>query len=253
MQNLAKFHASSIVLKRKNKLAFEEIANNVKKFKFQPGSFLQLYQEMHLNMTMKILEGLDQNVAVVHAIKVIKKLLGRTYDMQKELFDKRRPIEVVTHGDLWCNNIMYDQVKKTILLIDLQLMICTSPAADLSYFLHNCLNVGTRKINYELFLKEYLIQLKTSLNEHGTDNVAYNYCWLKDEMDEFQLYGFMSTLWMLPIFYYEKDRFKANEKISDVLNEDYLLKCVNAEYKMRLIELVLDFTETFEFGGCASI
>lgn len=252
LQNLAKLHASSIILKQKNNLDFDEFANNIINFKFQSGCYLQLYQEVHLKFALKVLENVEQNVNVVRSINLIQNLRDHTYDMQKKIFDKRRPTDVITHGDLWCNNIMYNKMTNKILFIDLQLMICTSPAADICYFLYNCLDVNTRRINYENFLNEYLNQLKTSLNDHGIDNQMYNYNWIEDEMNEFQLYGFMSTLWMLPVFYYEKKHFDTNVKV-DKIDENYLFENVTEEYKKRLIDLVLDFSEHFNFGGCASI
>lgn len=243
---MALLHTASMVMKIRDPIAFDNILNKVINFKFQENSALHLYQEMYVNVALRVLETCDKTIQTIKAITVLKNIKGRTYEMQKDIFNKNKRSDVITHGDLWSNNLMYNELTKDMSFIDLQLMIYTSVAADLSYFFYICLSVSTRKMHYKQLLKEYLKKLQMHLDEYSVPSVEYTYDWLHNEMHEFKLYGFMSCLWMLPVFYLNKADLNSS-KIENVMNEDYMFNNISSAHKEHLVELVLDYTESFEY------
>lgn len=79
----------------------------------------------------------------------------------------RSGFQVLNHGDLWMNNIMFNQDETDIMLIDFQLSYLGSPAGDLLYFLISSVNDGCVVEKFDELVEFYHQELLRSLEVLG--------------------------------------------------------------------------------------
>lgn len=163
------------------KLAHRWILNVFTLCLFQGGKFDEKYDEGI--MSKKMLPFMDQfmqaNIDVMETVtddwtcaKTMKHFYGNWKDLFKKSYSSYDRVEtrfnVLNHGDMWSNNIMYkyDNNGKVdeCLLVDLQLCHYNSPVHDLYYFMVSSLHKDLRvkKIDYilQFYHKELLANLK---------------------------------------------------------------------------------------------
>jgi aminoglycoside phosphotransferase (APT) family kinase protein len=67
-------------------------------------------------------------------------------------------IQVLNHGDLWTNNMMFTYNGKTptnVIFVDYQLSFYSTPGIDLNYFMWTCPSTEVRKNHWADLIREY--------------------------------------------------------------------------------------------------
>uniref|UniRef100_A0A336MJB6 CSON013154 protein n=1 Tax=Culicoides sonorensis TaxID=179676 RepID=A0A336MJB6_CULSO len=197
IQKIAKFHACSMVLMESSSEEFREFA----KAPFDDsGSSLQFFDGMTEACIekMKTWSGYEK---YIEKIEKMKKWLPReTIKIYEDV--SKQPIKVLSHGDLWINNMMfkYNEDGSPNDLLDFQISYVGAAVNDLMYFTLTSTNdeIKLNKLS-DVFLQYYenLVECLTKLKYKGK----------------------LPTLYELHCQYYEKRYFEYNKdpKI-DVLN-----------------------------------
>ncbi|EEB19408.1 conserved hypothetical protein [Pediculus humanus corporis] len=216
LETLAKFHASSMVLKKNNPELFEifkkqiwseENSDMVKEF---TGSTMKVLSEDILTWT-----NTDCGKKYSDKLKNLKEnIVSKLVDL---LEPEKSKLNVLIHGDCWVNNIMfsYENSKTTttttgklskIKLIDYQLSCMNSPVIDLQYFLFTSVQFDLRFKNLDKFLNVYYVSLMKALNTlngHHNDFNDIKYDNEEDFKKEFEskyLFGFIVFCTIFPHF-----------------------------------------------------
>uniref|UniRef100_A0A182JZK9 CHK kinase-like domain-containing protein n=1 Tax=Anopheles christyi TaxID=43041 RepID=A0A182JZK9_9DIPT len=115
---------------------------------------------------------------------------------------------VLNHGDMWCNNILFqyneDSSLNDIMLIDYQLSFWSSPAIDLLYFMLTSVGEEFKlsQLNYMIqYYHEHLVESLEFLGYGGTVPLLKD---LHSDIISHQLFGFMICFSILPICLMEK-------------------------------------------------
>ncbi|KAJ9590309.1 hypothetical protein L9F63_027852, partial [Diploptera punctata] len=133
---IAQYHAASIVLHEKNPNCFQKFLSNfynsdsVKKFEPVVRGTIRSCAEM-----ISTCPGYEKYVDVLHSLEDTL-----VPDMRKAIAMDDSGYNVLNHGDLWLNNIMFrynedSQQVQDVRFVDYQLSYYSSPVVDLFYFL----------------------------------------------------------------------------------------------------------------------
>lgn len=140
------------------------------------------------------------------------KTLNVFFDNWREIFLKKIfPIaqgdesrfQVLCHGDLWCNNIMFKynssgQVEDC-LLVDLQICSYRSPLLDLQYFIFSSLHKDIRLSKIDFIISVYHRELVANLKKLGYKKKLPTLLQLQRDFLELGLVGLGTSLGTLPI------------------------------------------------------
>lgn len=174
----------------------------------------------------------DENLA--SAAKTLQQLNGKTNAILTNLIHNNNTgLEAVNHGDLWMNNFLIsnaDGEPDDVKFVDLQLMRYSSIAADLSYFLYVNLEPHVLAESMDPLLSFYQNLLVENARMQGV-NLENTLIMprIKEEMRRFALFGMVSALWIMPVFY-----FKAGLE-----DKDWELRRIGPKEKRRMEEVVL--------------
>lgn len=239
-QEIAKLHAASFVMKHKDPEHFEQLVNQLTEilYKKDVQSFALENQQQQITTVINLMESLSSvDNKYGEAISLLKEVEGKSNDLLTELILSRDKYSIINHGDLWMNNIMHREGQ--IKFVDLQVMRCTSVAADLHYFLN--INVLPHILikNIEHLFNVYLKFLHFHIHSQGVNlENELNLTWLKSEMQKFSLYGLVNGIWIGVVFY-------VKEELKDVANfeMDDVMTRIPVDCKMRLGDIVLNYVQ----------
>ncbi|XP_055641626.1 uncharacterized protein LOC129778627 [Toxorhynchites rutilus septentrionalis] len=128
---------------------------------------------------------------------------------------------VLNHGDAWCNNFMFQYGPENhieeIMLVDFQMCIWTSPAIDLLYFLLTSVNFAIRLPQLDDMIHFYHQNLVEYLGVLEFPQKPPTLKELHLDLINRMLYGFSSSLTVLPICLMEKTQVAS---LDTLLSED---------------------------------
>lgn len=197
---------------------------------------------------------------------------GNLYDiMCKCILDKKKDkFNVICHGDLWINNIMFkyddnESIVTDVKFIDLQAMRYTSPVTDLLQFFYTSTTIDLRANYINMLLDDYsksllntvrthchsidtyedvnekhLLKLSEIETEFTTENIL-------KEFNSKAIYGFGTSIWLLPVVTIESNNVPNlnHIKTTDTNNNSSMEKEVKIiltpEYHSRIKDIVLEF------------
>jgi len=163
---LAKFHAASVAVKREcpeviGRNGEETVYTHNPKYadRFKPRVLMRLYG---VAKVLQTIDGCEQfGETLLDAGEAF-------WDLIVEVFRPHNKLNVLNHGDLWTNNLLfkYDNAGcvADVKLVDYQLRRYCSPAIDLLYLFWTSADDGVRMRMYEL-LEMYRHTLNNSLSE----------------------------------------------------------------------------------------
>lgn len=173
IETLGRFHAASIIL--------EENGN------FQiPEKYLECVKENSYPRDEKNVRIVGFKNAISALLGIIERIPKYQKDYQvicekfpnlmKKIFEFCEPSKiyrnVVSHGDLWCNNLMFSYKNDEPInarLVDFQLTRYATPALDLMTLIYNTTDKRFRDIHLETFNQIYYTSLQNELITHRID------------------------------------------------------------------------------------
>ncbi|PSN36163.1 hypothetical protein C0J52_17000 [Blattella germanica] len=194
IKTLAKFHAASVVLSKKNPDLIEPFLEPPTKDVFNDdfGKFFNSFIEK-LSIKMKStdkLERFSERILNIAGTGMQRWTNGRIRNDEE--------FNVLIHGDLWVNNMMFRYNKgnhqvEDVRFVDYQLSYWSSPAVDLQYFLTSSPTLELIE-NQDIFVELYLETLADTLTKLGYDNLHPSMKKLKEQMKYREDFALMCVL-----------------------------------------------------------
>uniref|UniRef100_A0A6P7G7P3 Uncharacterized protein LOC114338726 n=1 Tax=Diabrotica virgifera virgifera TaxID=50390 RepID=A0A6P7G7P3_DIAVI len=173
----AKFHAASLAMKYKHPELFKDLTENGPRNPYE--TTYQEDEEKKEHRKAFLTHSLTDSFKAVEDDPVLTEYLEKYgQKLLPEAFSKLQEPEykvVITHGDCWCNNFMFQyqdpNVKtkpQSLRIIDWQMSSFGSPCTDVSYFL---LANGSEQIldDFETYIKIYHDKLSSQLRNFSLD------------------------------------------------------------------------------------
>lgn len=188
MEELGKFHAVSFAIREKNPEKLNEIRNKgickFHKIMYSSEKGLEFY---NINIK-KAIDALEPN-----EIELIEKLKANDlHEMIDKVFSNTtpEPFGVLVHGDIWNNNIMYqnsdNDIPTKLRFVDWQLSQFGSPALDVVHYIFCSLDEVTRSEHYHEFMDLYYKSLVRTLKIFGCDDQKlFTFADLKDQCKKY--------------------------------------------------------------------
>lgn len=160
---IARLHAASLLAEWRLGVAFNQL---------YPDAFVER-AFVREGMTKMWLEaGVDAVVAVAehlgHDPDPVRSACGQVFDA---MGPSRTKANVVSHGDLWGNNLMFNNdTPPNCLLVDFQLLRYSPLAHDVAQFLYLCTDRSFRDKREGAMLRYYYETLRAILNTHGVQD-----------------------------------------------------------------------------------
>ncbi|CAH0598420.1 unnamed protein product [Chrysodeixis includens] len=244
MSELAKFHALSFVYEKQDpkkfskvKLTFEDI---VYQNHFLNNSKLRNYYFESFQMSLNQVKNLD-------AKRKLQRIESKLLDLL-QMYTKSGDHNVLCHGDLWVNNMLFkkegDQRSK-IALIDFQAMRYANPVTDLLYFLFVCTDSIFRHEHLDQLKIIYYDSLKVFLTKFDIDvEKIYSRETFNKDIDEFVPYGLLIALIELRVVSipHEEQVFSQGLRVDSVMNltEAVEARTEDLEYLKHRVNDVVD-------------
>lgn len=166
LRGIAKFHAISFALKDQQPKQFKEIIPHLEEIVFREGTIVAENKKLRTEQLYCVLS--DETDA--HLLAKLQEVFSNpSNDIDADCIDPiaAEPATIVTHGDLWQNNVMfrYNNEGKPIeaSLLDWQISRYSSPVLDIVHFIFSCTTKELRDAHYDDFLKNYHETLSTHI------------------------------------------------------------------------------------------
>lgn len=174
LNELAKIHALSFVLKSKDPEYYLKMKSELSNLWASTENSVEM-QQFADNLERDALSVLENEVFKDKIRGVISKLPVYSLDLHKMDIDSE--YSAIIQGDCWTNNMMFkhkDEIPIEVMMLDYQLTRIASPAADIFYFVFNCVDHDTRKINFNNWLDHYYACFEDFLCNFGLNaNLLY--------------------------------------------------------------------------------
>lgn len=156
----------------------------------------------------------------------VANLSGNLLNMQK-----RQPgeFEVLNHGDLWVNNVMFkydshsvNTTPSDLVFVDYQMTMWGSPGIDLNYFFYTSLPVDLLISKREYFIRMYYNELKKNLSEMKYKHIP-SFEELRSLVAKREPFGFFANHAIYPIISIDKD-IAGDSTFENFANPDFAKK-----------------------------
>ncbi|XP_067011170.1 uncharacterized protein [Anabrus simplex] len=213
LKSLARFHAASIALLSNKPKLVESFYGNP----YQAGrSGLEAVIKSSLRsfaLEIKTWPGYE-----TYSERLLK-LLGNCFDILVKLNNfKEGGFNVLTHGDLWINNMMFKYHEGAVVdvkFIDLQFSHVTSPAIDLHYFMHTSLSDEVHEYYFYDLLNTYHTTLIETLNLLDCRDKRITFQQLEKELDDHGFYAVYSGIHVHPLALRDSDNLDKDFRDAD--------------------------------------
>ncbi|XP_069701081.1 uncharacterized protein [Periplaneta americana] len=192
MRTIARFHAASVILHQRDPGCMKDFLVNF----FHDPSIQSTWTRFFSGMATTLVEELDtwsdefKKYADVlrRQIPDVMKLLQQTTLRDDSSFN------VLTHSDLWVNNIQFSKDGSRARLVDFQFSSFGTPVLDLHYFLTNSVTMDVRMNHTDSLLQEYHNTLCDTLTALGYTQTLMTLEELHKEFDSKIYYAMFTTI-----------------------------------------------------------
>uniref|UniRef100_A0A2A4JM67 CHK kinase-like domain-containing protein n=1 Tax=Heliothis virescens TaxID=7102 RepID=A0A2A4JM67_HELVI len=245
LKSLAHFHAVSMALRVKKPGTFAKLANGLDEIYYndENRNWYANYLQEAINIDKKVLAEFEDPESIYYK-KFNAVVNDDLYGQLIRIVNSRGDHPVFNHGDAWCPNFLC--CKDKAVAIDFQILRCSSPAADLSYFILMCSSLCRSKEEFWEAVEVYYLSLEYYLSDMGVDaSKVFSFDMLKEELKKYGSYGLLASITSFPLLASERcDTLKSfEEKYSDCdripLEELWPLTPIkHEEHKLRLVNAV---------------
>lgn len=252
-------HGVSLAAKQIHSLEFASVVSNIGESIYcaEAADFFTQSLECSLKETLfslrktnKIYPGLSP------AIHQIEKLKGQLFrQMYKCVRNNRTDWQVICHGDLWINNLMFKYNNRGecdgVKFIDLQTLRYTSPVIDILHFLYTSTEFGVRDQYFDQLIDDYVDTLyitlqKFDVHDDYVENIDALNAIIRQELRDKSMYGLGICMWLMPAVTFHPDKIldldtvTADDFATDN-QEKTLTSMQTPEYHVRMRDTVMEF------------
>lgn len=162
---IARLHAASLLAEARLGTTFDRLYPGAfVERAFIPDGKTRVWFERGVDLVTAITERLG------HDPELVRPACERVYPA---LLPSRTKANVISHGDLWANNLMFnDELPPKCLLVDYQLLRYCPLAHDVAQFLYLCTDRRFRETWESAMLRHYYETLRATLNAHDEARLA---------------------------------------------------------------------------------
>ncbi|KAH8380072.1 hypothetical protein KR009_008747 [Drosophila setifemur] len=260
MRKLAQLHAASLAAQQLESSHFVSQTEHLQEIVYceEAAEFYATILDTSVQQALDSLGGSNGDGSLSTPIRLLEQLRPNLFNNLKHEINAagKAPFSVISHGDLWVNNIMFRSQPEEVIFFDLQAMRRTSPVFDILHFIYTSTRRDLRDVHTDTLLAAYSEALGQELTYQLEDTPSYER--LEELCEAFSLqrlsaeyvrqvhYGLAIGMWILPAVTFDTD----NLPNLDVMSEQNLngkeIKCtqtLTSEYHLRIRELVMEFYE----------
>ncbi|KAH8298382.1 hypothetical protein KR018_012191, partial [Drosophila ironensis] len=240
LQQLGKFHATSMVLAKKDPAIVKQYGRGML------SEDILMKSDTFEHMFGGFLKGLIKSSATWPGFEKISKNLQRLMDNFRKVCvaaAKPKPGDryvVLNHGDMWTNNFMYayenaaqPEVPTRAIFVDFQLSFYGSPACDLNFFLNTSLKLELVQERREELIKTYYKAFKEALEYARFEDIP-TYEDLLYELRSRETYGLFGMFAFLPMITMPKELAQDNS-IENMQDEAFKQRKMDAIFSQKFL------------------
>lgn len=200
LNKLAKFHAASAVYIEKEKFLDKKFDQGIYSDNFKP--FMQQMNAKSAPATMECFAKWNSGDIVLRCEKQLNHLMNEgIFELVKRSEDR---FNVLCHGDMWCNNVMFKYDEETgdvedCILVDFQMCNINTPMLDLQYFIYSSLQQEIRMTKVDDIIAYYHKELVTNLTKLGYKKKIPTLFEMHRDFQAMGRYGMMTAFGTLTI------------------------------------------------------
>ncbi|KAI8117735.1 hypothetical protein CVS40_10459 [Lucilia cuprina] len=279
MKQLAKLHAASIAAKQLDNKMFRDKCKQINEIVYcqEAEEFYKNILDTSIQESLNSLRASNVDDCLTEPIRLIEKLQYKLFSqIQNCITNSSDHMNVMCHGDLWVNNIMFTtsfanittaatKIDTTshesnhlycspcsVKFFDLQAMRYTSPVFDILHFIYTSTKRDLRELYTKHLLEIYYLALSANLEKQFVHSIAeldairstFSLRNLTDEYYKHVLYGLAISMWILPAVTFDPNNIPNLDMISEMNKSAKEIKCtqkLTPEYHSRLKDLALEF------------
>ncbi|XP_017079549.2 uncharacterized protein LOC108113477 [Drosophila eugracilis] len=240
LQQLGKFHATSMVLAKKDPRIVEKYSRGML------SEDILMKSDTFEHMFGGFLKGLIKSSASWPGFEKITKNLQRLMDNFRSVcVAAAKPKNgdryvVLNHGDMWTNNFMYayenasqPEVPTRAIFVDFQLSFYGSPACDLNFFLNTSLKLELLQERREDLIKVYYAAFKDALKYARFEDIP-TFEDLQYELRSRETYGLFGLFAFLPMITMPKELAQDNS-IENMQDEAFKQRKMDAIFSQTFL------------------
>nr|XP_016927954.1 uncharacterized protein LOC108008584 [Drosophila suzukii] len=240
LQQLGKFHATSMVLAKKDPAIAKQYTRGMLSEETLMKS--DTFEEMFGGF----LKGLIKSSTGWPGFEKITKNLQRLLDNFRSVCvaaakpKKGDRYVVLNHGDMWTNNFMYayenasqPSVPTRAIFVDFQLSFYGSPACDLNFFLNTSIKLELLKERREDLIKVYYAAFKDALEYARFEDIP-TFEDLQCELRSRETYGLFGLFAFLPMITMPKELAQDNS-IENMQDEAFKQRKMDAIFSQKFL------------------
>lgn len=242
MKTIAKFHAGSVAVRRYYKEEIDFVGEEI--------CFRDTRRESNENYMKRpfqcLANELKGNIDLKRYSYCLDTFAERFWDLAVTA-TKPKQFNVLNHGDLWTNNILfeYDELTgdvKGARLVDFQCCRYTSPAFDLQHFFMSSVKEAIRETKLQQLVDIYINCLNKELINLGESAMLEKQ--LDKDLVAMDCYGLYSALAILPMSIRDPEDVSDKEDISDVnTDKNPFVNCIRGKRFQKLLPNILMYFE----------
>lgn len=272
---MAKLHAASIAAKQLDNEMFRDKCKHIDEIVYckEAEEFYQNILDTSIQESLDSLRTSNVDGCLTEPIRLIEKLQFKLFgQIQSCITNSENQMNVMCHGDLWVNNIMFTTSLAStttancsghqpsnqqnwpcdVKFFDLQAMRYTSPVFDILHFIYTSTKRDLRELYTKHLLETYCQalfanlerQLVHSLSKLDVLRSTFSLRNITKEYHKHVLYGLAICMWILPAVTFDPNNIPNLDMISEMNKSAKEIKCtqkLTPEYHSRLKDLVLEF------------
>ncbi|XP_037709110.1 uncharacterized protein LOC119546702 [Drosophila subpulchrella] len=240
LQQLGKFHATSMVLAKKDPAIVKQYTRGMlsKETLMKSDTFEEMFGGF--------LKGLIKSTTGWSGFEKISKNLQRLLDNFRSVCvaaakpKKGDRYVVLNHGDMWTNNFMYayekvlePAVPTRAIFVDFQLSFYGSPACDLNFFLNTSIKLELLKERRDDLIKVYYAAFKDALEYARFEDIP-TFEDLQYELRSRETYGLFGLFAFLPMITMPKELAQDNS-IENMQDEAFKQRKMDAIFSQKFL------------------